>query len=57
MPGEVFSDALDRAGGRKGVSMMSTWTSTTPRPWSSPSSDAVREHSGDEFPAHPLQQL
>ncbi|MFN8228805.1 MAG: pyruvate, phosphate dikinase [Mycobacterium sp.] len=57
MPGEVFSDALDKAKSTKGVSSDVDLDVDDLKALVVTFKDAVREHSGDEFPQHPREQL
>ncbi|HEX5142722.1 MAG TPA: pyruvate, phosphate dikinase [Mycobacterium sp.] len=57
MPGEVFSDALDKAKSTKGVSSDVDLDVDDLKALVATFKDAVREHSGEEFPQHPREQL
>ena len=57
MPGEVFSDALDKAKSSKGVSSDVDLDVDDLKSLVTTFKDAVREHSGQEFPQHPREQL
>ncbi len=57
MPGEVFSDALDKAKSTKGVSSDVDLDVEDLKALVGTFKDAVREHSGQEFPQHPREQL
>ncbi len=57
MPGEVFSDALEKAKSTKGVSSDVDLEVEDLKLLVSEFKDAVREHSGHEFPQHPREQL
>ena len=57
MPGEVFSDALDKAKSAKGVSSDLELDVDDLKGLVDTFKDAVREHSGHEFPQHPREQL
>ena len=57
MPGEVFSDALDKAKSTKGVSSDLDLDVDDLKALVTTFKDAIREHSGQEFPQHPREQL
>ena len=57
MPGEVFSDALDKAKSAKGVSSDLELDVDDLKGLVDTFKEAVREHSGHEFPQHPREQL
>ena len=58
MPGEVFADALDKAKAAQGRDQRRRSGRRRPaRRWSTTFKDAIREHSGREFPQHPREQL
>ena len=57
MPGEVFSDALDKAKSTKGVSSDVDLDVDDLKSLVTTFKDAVREHSGQDFPQHPREQL
>ncbi|MEI6254459.1 MAG: pyruvate, phosphate dikinase, partial [Mycobacteriaceae bacterium] len=57
IPGEVFSDALDAAKAAKGVSSDVDLDVDDLQGLVATFKDAVREHSGAEFPQHPREQL
>ena len=58
MPGEVFSDALDKAKSTKGVQRRSDLDVDDLKvAGDRRSRTAIREHSGQEFPQHPREQL
>jgi pyruvate, orthophosphate dikinase len=57
MPGEVFSDALDKAKSTKGVSSDVGLDVDDLKALVSEFKNAVREHSGTQFPQHPREQL
>ena len=57
MPGEVFSDALDKAKSTKGVSSDVDLDVDDLKSLVTMFKDAVREHSGQDFPQHPREQL
>jgi len=57
MPGEVFSDALDKAKSSKGVASDIELDVDDLKTLVTTFKDAVREHSGQEFPQHPREQL
>ena len=57
MPGEVFSDALDKAKSAKGVTSDLDLGVDDLKGLVQTFKDAVREHSGTEFPQHPREQL
>ena len=57
MPGEVFSDALDKAKSSKGVSSDVELGVDDLKSLVTTFKDAVKEHSGQEFPQHPREQL
>jgi len=57
MPGEVFSDALDKAKSSKGVASDVDLDVDDLKSLVSTFKDAVKEHSGQEFPQHPREQL
>src|SRR4051794_26828294 len=57
MPGEVFSEALDKAKSSKGVSNDLELDVDDLKSLVTVFKDAVREHSGQEFPQHPREQL
>jgi pyruvate, orthophosphate dikinase len=57
IPGEVFSDALDKAKSTKGVSSDVGLEVDDLRKLVGVFKDAVHEHSGEEFPQHPREQL
>jgi len=57
MPGEVFSDALDKAKSAKGLSSDVELDVDDLKSLVATFKDAVREHSGQEFPQHPREQL
>ena len=57
MPGEVFSDALDKAKSTKGVSSDVDLDVEDLKSLVTMFKDAVREHSGQDFPQHPREQL
>ena len=57
MPGEVFSDALDKAKSTKGVTTDVDLDVDDLRELVSVFKDLVREHSGNDFPQHPREQL
>ena len=57
MPGEVFSDVLDKAKSTKGVSSDVDLDVDDLKLLVTTFKDAVREHSGQEFPQHPREQL
>ena len=57
IPGEMFSDALDKAKSTKGVSSDVDLDVDDLKALVTTFKDAVREHSGQEFPQHPREQL
>jgi pyruvate,orthophosphate dikinase len=57
MPGEVFSDALDKAKSSKGVSSDLDLDVDDLKSLVGTFKDAVKEYSGQEFPQHPREQL
>ena len=57
MPGEVFSVVLDKAKSTKGVSSDVDLDVDDLKSLVATFKDAVREHSGQEFPHHPREQL
>src|SRR6478672_1345758 len=57
MPGEVFADALDKAKATKGVSNDLELDVDDLKQLVEDFKVAVREHSGNEFPQHPREQL
>jgi pyruvate,orthophosphate dikinase len=57
MPGEVFSDALDKAKSTKGVSSDVELDVDELKELVAVFKEAVHEHSGHEFPQHPREQL
>ena len=57
MPGEVFADALDKAKSAKGVSSDLELDVDDLKSLVTIFKDAIREHSGQEFPQHPREQL
>ena len=57
MPGEVFSDTLDKAKSAKGVTTDVDLDVDDLRELVSVFKDLVREHSGHDFPQHPREQL
>ena len=57
IPGEVFSDVLDKAKSTKGVSSDVDLDVDDLKLLVTTFKDAVREHSGHEFPQHPREQL
>ena len=57
MSGEVFSDALDQAKSTKGVSSDVDLDVDDLKALVATFKDAVREHSGLDFPQHPREQL
>ncbi|MDT5402789.1 MAG: pyruvate, orthophosphate dikinase [Mycobacterium sp.] len=57
MPGEVFSDALDKAKSTKGVASDVELDVDDLKELVAVFKDAVHEHSGQEFPQHPREQL
>jgi len=57
MPGEVFSDALDKAKSSKGVASDVELDVDDLKTLVTTFKDAVKEHSGQEFPQHPREQL
>ncbi len=57
MPGEVFSDALDKAKSTKGVTTDVDLDVDDLKELVSVFKDLVREHSGHDFPQHPREQL
>lgn len=57
MPGELFSDALDKAKSTKGVSSDVELEVDDLKLLVTEFKDLVREHSGHEFPQHPREQL
>jgi pyruvate,orthophosphate dikinase len=57
MPGEVFSDALDKAKSSKGVASDIELDVDDLKSLVTTFKDAVKEHSGQEFPQHPREQL
>ena len=57
MPGEVFSDALDKAKSTKGVSSDVELDVDDLKELVAIFKNAVQEHSGQEFPQHPREQL
>ena len=57
MPGEVFSDALEKAKSTKGVASDVDLDVDDLKLVVTTFKDAVREHSGQEFPQHPREQL
>ena len=57
MPGAVFSDALDKAKSAKGVTSDLDLDVDDLKALVTSFKDAVREHSGSEFPQHPREQL
>ena len=57
IPGEVFSDVLDKAKSTKGVSSDVDLDVDDLQALVATFKDAVREHSGQEFPQHPREQL
>ena len=57
MPGEVFSDALDKAKSAKGVTSDVELDVDDLKALVTTFKDCIREHSGAEFPQHPREQL
>ncbi|HOB49541.1 MAG TPA: pyruvate, phosphate dikinase, partial [Mycobacterium sp.] len=57
IPGEVFSDALDEAKAAKGVASDVDLDVDDLQALVTTFKEAVREHSGQEFPQHPREQL
>jgi pyruvate,orthophosphate dikinase len=57
IPGEVFSDALDKAKSARGLSIDIDLDVDDLRSLVTTFKDLVREHSGQEFPQHPREQL
>ena len=57
MPGEVFSDALDKAKSTKGVASDVELEVEDLKELVATFKDAVHDHSGQEFPQHPREQL
>ena len=57
MPGEVFSDALDKAKSAKGVSNDLELDVDDLKSLVTIFKDGIREHSGRDFPQHPREQL
>ncbi|HKV21506.1 MAG TPA: pyruvate, phosphate dikinase [Mycobacterium sp.] len=57
MPGELFSDALDKAKSTKGVDSDVGLAVDDLKELVSTFKDLVREHSGHDFPQHPREQL
>lgn len=57
MPGEVFSEALDKAKSTKGVTIDVDLDVDDLKELVSVFKDLVREHSGHDFPQHPREQL
>jgi len=57
MAGEVFSDGLDKAKSAKGVVSDLELDVDDLRSLVTTFKDAIREHSGQEFPQHPREQL
>ena len=57
MPGEVFSDALDKAKSAKGVSNDLELDVDDLKSLVTTFKDGIREHSGRDFPQHPREQL
>src|SRR4026208_2193159 len=57
MPGGVFSDVLDKVKSTKGVSSDVDLDVDDLKLLVTTFKDAVREHSGHEFPQHPREQL
>ena len=57
MPGEVFSDALDKAKSAKGVTTDVDLDVDDLKELVSVFKDLLREHSGHDFPQHPREQL
>ncbi len=57
MPGEVFAEALDKAKSGKGVTSDVDLDVDDLKSLVTTFKDAVREHSGQEFPQHPREQL
>ncbi len=57
MPGEVFADGLDKAKSAKGVSSDLELDVDDLKALVTTFKDAIREHSGQEFPQHPREQL
>jgi pyruvate,orthophosphate dikinase len=57
MPGEVFSDALDEAKSAKGVSSDVDLDVDDLQELVAAFKESIREHSGQEFPQHPREQL
>ena len=57
MPGEVFSDALDKSKSSKGVSSDLDLDVDDLKGLVQTFKDAIKEHSGQEFPQHPREQL
>ena len=57
IPGEVFSDALDGAKSTKGLASDVDLDVDDLQALVSTFKDAIREHSGQEFPQHPREQL
>ena len=57
MPGEVFSDALDKAKSAKGVTSDLDLGVDDLQALVMTFKDGIREHSGHEFPQHPREQL
>ncbi len=57
MPGEIFSDSLDKAKSTKGVATDVELDVDDLKELVSVFKDLVREHSGHEFPQHPREQL
>jgi pyruvate, orthophosphate dikinase len=57
MPGEIFSDALDKAKSQKGVSSDLDLDVDDLKALVGTFKASVKEHSGSEFPQHPREQL
>jgi pyruvate,orthophosphate dikinase len=57
MPGEVFSDGLDKAKSAKGVASDLDLDVDDLKGLVTEFKDAIRDHSGHEFPQHPREQL
>ncbi len=57
IPGDVFSDALDKAKSTKGVSSDVDLDVDDLKQLVTTFKDAIREHSGHDFPQHPREQL
>ncbi|WP_059021141.1 pyruvate, phosphate dikinase [Mycobacterium sp. M26] len=57
IPGEVFSDALDKAKSAKGVASDVDLDVDDLQALVTVFKDAVRQHSGQDFPQHPREQL